>query len=329
MATLDMNPAVPAPTAAPPWWKSLDWNQYIVYFGFLAILLFFSIVLRDDGFLTSENLLNIVMQTTPVTVMTIGMVLVLANGEIDLSIGSVVALSALCTALILRTHSAWLAVPAGLAVGACVGLFNGLFVTRLRLPSFLVTLATLGLVSGMARTLTNLASVPVSNDRFIAVFGGGSLWGVPSLVLWSLGTVAVGHFVFRETRFGAHTLAIGDNASAARVSGIKVERMRMAVMLMSSLCAALAGILYSGRLQGATYTLGESDLMTVIAAAIIGGTRLNGGVGTVVGGLLGSLTMGMLNNGLILMGLTVAQQMIVRGLIILLAVAVTLREKKS
>jgi ribose transport system permease protein len=306
----------------------VDWSRYIVYLGFLAILLFFAIVLRNDGFLSTENLLNIVVQSAPVTIMTIGMVLVLSSGEIDLSVGSTVALSALCTALLLRHYPVWLAVPGGLVVGGFVGLFNGVFITTLRLPSFLVTLATLGLVSGVARTITNLQSVPIGNDGFNAFFGGGELWGIPSLVFWSVGAVAVGHFVLRETRFGAHILAIGDSASAARVSGIKVERNRLLVMVLSGLGAALAGILYAGRLQGATYTLGETDLMTVIAAAIIGGTRLNGGVGTVVGALLGSLTMGMLNNGLILMGLTVAQQMIVRGFIILLAVAVTLRDKQ-
>ena len=325
-----MNHAKPAPLSPNQnLMGRLDWSRYIVYVGFFSILLFFAVTLRDDGFFTTENLLNIVIQTTPVTIMTIGMVFVLSSGEIDLSIGSVVALAALCTALLLRHFSAWVAVPGGLAIGVAVGLFNGSFVTLLRLPSFLVTLASMGLVSGIARTLTNLQSVAVTNDGFIAIFGGGEIFSVPSLLLWSCGAVTLGHFVLRETRLGAHILAIGDNASAARVSGIKVNRNRMLVMVLSSSCAALAGVLFAGRLQGASYTLGETELMTVIAAAIIGGTRLNGGVGTVVGALLGSLTMGMLNNGLILMGLTVAQQMIVRGIIILLAVAVTLREKKN
>jgi ribose transport system permease protein len=138
----------------------------------------------------------------------------------------------------------------------------------------------------------------------------------------------IGHFVFRETRFGAHVLATGDNARAARAAGIGVDRLRVGVLVISAMCAALAGLLYAGRLYGARYTLGETDLLTVIAAVIVGGTRLNGGTGTVVGALLGSLLMGMLNNGLILMGLTVAEQMIVRGLIILAAVALTLREKR-
>jgi ribose transport system permease protein len=121
-------------------------------------------------------------------------------------------------------------------------------------------------------------------------------------------------------------LATGDNPRAAQVSGIKVPRVRLMVMMICGGLAGLAGLLYAGRLQAARYTLGESDLMTVIAAVIIGGTALNGGKGTIIGALVGSLMMGMLNNGLILMGLSVSDQMIVRGLIILIAVAISLRD---
>ena len=302
---------------------------YVVYLGFLLILAVFAVVLRDDGFLTVSNLLNIVLQTTPITVMAVGTVFVLTAREIDLSIGSVVALSALVCAVVLRDHSPVVAVLAALAVGAFVGLFNGVLITRWRLPSFLVTLATLGLLAGVGRLVTNLQSVPVTDERFIAFFGSGSLGPVPGLVVWSLVALGIGHVVFRQTRFGAHVLAIGDNAAAARVCGIRVERDRVIVMMLSGGSAALAGILYCGRLQGARYTLGESDLMTVIAAVIIGGTRLNGGTGSVVGAVVGSLIMGMLNNGLILMGLTVAEQMIVRGAIILVAVALTLRDDQK
>ena len=123
-------------------------------------------------------------------------------------------------------------------------------------------------------------------------------------------------------------LATGDNSRAAGVSGIKVPRIKLGVLMLSGGLAAVAGLLYAGRLQAAKYTLGETDLMTVIAAVIVGGTLLNGGKGSVVGALVGSLMMGMLNNGLILMGLSVSDQMIVRGLIILAAVAVSLREKQ-
>ena len=217
-------------------------------------------------------------------------------------------------------------IVAGLGAGLAVGFVNGTLVAYARLPSFLVTLATLGLFAGVARSMTNLQSIPVTNDAFTGFFGSGSVFGVPSLVLWTLAAVAVGHFVYRETRLGAHVLATGDNPRAAEASGIDVPRVRLYVLTVSGFCAGLAGLLYAGRLQAAKYTLGESDLMTVLAAVIVGGTLLNGGKGSVVGALVGSLLMGMLNNGLILMGLSVSEQMIVRGLIILVAVALSLRE---
>ena len=190
----------------------------------------------------------------------------------------------------------------------------------------MVTLATMGLLAGVARWLTDLQSVPITQNLFNGLFGAGALFGIPSLVWWTLAIVGIGHFVYRETRFGAHVHAIGDNARASRAIGIRVARIRLTVLVISSASAALAGLLYAGRLHGARYTLGESDLLTVIAAVIVGGTRLSGGIGTIPGALVGSLLMGMLNNGLILMGLSVSEQLMVRGLIILAAVALTLRE---
>ncbi|MET7877521.1 ABC transporter permease [Micromonospora profundi] len=313
-----------------PAWSRFNWRDYVVYIGFAVVFLFFAITQGSNGFLTTSNLTNIIIQTAPITVMAVGLVFVLAAGEIDLSIGSVVALSALVGAVTLReTDSMLLGAAAGLLAGAAVGLVNGVFVTLVRLPSFLVTLATMGAVAGLAREVTGLQSVPVGNDAFLAIFGQGEIFGIPGLVLWSVAAVVVGYLVLRQTRYGAHTLAIGDNVGAARVSGINVVRVKIMVMMGSAMCAAMAGLLYAGRLQGARYTLGEADLMTVIAAVIVGGTSLFGGKGSIVGALLGSLLMGMLNNGLILAGLSVSQQMMARGAIILVAVSLSLRERRS
>ena len=306
--------------------RQLNLQQYVVYLGFLAIFLFFAVTLADDGFLTTRNLTNIVLQTAPATIMAIGFVFVLSAGEIDLSFGSITAVSALSAAVVMQDMPMLAGVIAGLGAGLLIGCFNGVLVAYLRLPSFLVTLATLGLFAGLARSMTDLRSIPVINDVFTGFFGSGSLFGIPSLILWTLGAVIVGHLIYRESRFGAHVIATGDNPSAAEVSGIKVPRIRLAVLMISGGCAGLAGLLYAGRLQAAKYTLGESDLMTVIAAVIVGGTALSGGRGTVIGALFGSLLMGMLNNGLILMGLSVSDQMMVRGLIILIAVALSLRD---
>jgi ribose transport system permease protein len=258
--------------------------------------------------------------------MAVGLVFVLAAGEIDLSFGAAVALAAIVAAMVMRVQPWPVGVLAGLATGMAVGLVNGAIVAYARLPSFLVTLATMGVVAGLARELSNLQSIPVTAEPFIAIFGGGKVFGIPSLVLWTVAALVIGHLVFRETRYGAHVLATGDNPRAALVSGIKVARLRLSVLVLSGFCAGLAGLLYAGRLQAARYTLGESDLMTVIAAVIVGGTALNGGRGTIPGALVGSLMMGMLSNGLILMGLSVSWQMIIKGLIVLAAVAVSLRE---
>jgi ribose transport system permease protein len=306
----------------------LEPSTYIVYVGFLLIFAAFAVLLRGEGFLSISNLLNIVKETTPVTVMAIGMVFVLSAGEIDLSIGSVVAIAALVAAVVMRNQNWTLGVAAGLGAGVVVGLINGVLVAYARLPSFLVTLATLGLLAGVARWMTNLQSVPVIDTTFTGFFGSGSLFGIPSLVIWTALAVSLGHYVYRETPFGARVLATGDNLQAARAAGIKVDRLRLTVLILGSICAALAGLLYLGRIQGARYTLGETDLLTVIAAAVVGGTRFDGGTGSVLGALIGSLLMGMLNNGLILMGLAVSEQMIVRGIIILVAIVLTLREPR-
>lgn len=306
--------------------RRFDLQQWVVYLGFLAIFLFFAITLGDSGFLSVRNLSNIVLQTAPATVMAVGLVFVLSAGEIDLSFGSTVAVAALAAAVVMQSWPMPLGILAGLGAGLLIGLVNGALVAYLRLPSFLVTLATMGLFAGIARSMTNLRSVPVQNDLFTGIFGSGALLSIPSLVLWTAGVILIGHLVYRQTRFGAHVIATGDNPRAALVSGIKVARIRLTVLTISGLMAGLAGLLYAGRLQAARYTLGETDLMTVIAAVIVGGTALNGGKGSIIGALVGSLLMGMLNNGLILMGLSVSDQMIVRGLIILGAVAVSLRE---
>lgn len=298
----------------------------IVYAGFVLIFLFFAATLGSESFLTARNLANIVLQTAPATVMAVGLVFVLSAGEIDLSFGAIVALAALVAAIAMRQQPMIVGVLAGLGTGAAAGAVNGLLVAYGRLPSFLVTLATMGVIAGIGRSVSDLQSIPVIDSGFISVFGGGVLAGIPSLIIWTLAAIAFGHLVYRHTRFGAHVLAVGDNPRAALVSGIKVARIRLSVLILSGACAGLAGLLYAGRLQSARYTLGESDLMTVIAAVIVGGTALTGGKGTIFGALVGSLMMGMLNNGLILMGLSVSYQMIIKGLIVLVAVAISRRE---
>lgn len=310
--------------------KSLlkDYRQFVVYISFFLILIFFSITLSGRGFLSPSNLMNILRQTAMVSIMAVGMTFTLTAGEIDLSIGSLVALSALVTAVILdRVNSIPLALIAGLGTGVIAGFTNGIITTKARIPAFLVTLGTSGIISGLSRSLTNLESVPIINRNFNFIFGSGNVGPVPTLFIWTLIIMGLGHLLLKNTPFGRAVLATGGNRSAARYSGIRTDRIRISVLILSAVSASFAGILYAGRLHGARYTLGESDLMTVIAAVIIGGTSFSGGRGSVIGAIIGSIVMGMMNNGLLLMGLNVSEQMIARGIIIIIAVSLSLREK--
>ncbi len=306
--------------------RAVDMRSYVVYVSFLVILVFFSITLQDRGFLTGSNLMNILRQTAMVSVMAVGMTYTICAGEIDLSIGGVVALSALVTAVILKTQPLILAVLAGLSVGAVTGFVNGVITTKVRIPAFLVTLGTSSIVTGLARTITNLEAVPITNRTYNFWFGSGDIGPVSTLFIWTVIIAVIGQIVLKKTPFGMAVLATGGNRSAARYSGVRTDNIRIAVLMLSAISASMAGLLYAGRLHGARYTLGEADLLTVIAAVIIGGTSFTGGKGSVIGAIIGSIVMGMLNNGLLLMGLSVSEQMIARGIIIVLAVSLSLRE---
>ena len=310
----------------PAWLR--NWRDYVIYLVFVGIFVVFSALLHNRGFLSSGNLMNIARQTAMIAIMAVGMTFVLSAAEIDLSLGGVVALSALVSALTLRhTGIVPVAALAGLAAGATVGAVNGFFVAKVGIPSFLVTLGMTGIVTGVARWISGLQSVPVSNDTFTWLFGSGNIGPISILFVWTLVVALVGSLCLRRTQFGREVLAAGGNKTAALYSGVKVNMIKFKVMLLNSCLAALAGILYAGRLHGARYTLGENDVMLVVAAVIIGGTSLFGGKGTVIGSIVGALIMGMVNNGLILGGLSVDQQMIFRGVIIILSVTLTMGKK--
>lgn len=309
--------------------KRIDFRKYIVYISFLLVLVTFSIVLSDKGFLSYNNTMNILRQTAMISVMAVGMTFAISAGEIDLSIGAIVALSALTAAILVAKVGIIPAVIAALLVGTLCGTINGYIVAKVRIPSFLVTLGTSSMIAGAGRMLTNLEAVPITDETFNFIFGSGNLGSISTLFVWTIITMLIGHIVYRKTPFGREVLAVGGNRSAARFSGIKIEKIQILVMSISAFCASFAGILYAGRLHGARYTLGEADLMSVIAAVVIGGTSFTGGKGTIVGAIIGSIVIGMLNNGLLLMGLSVSEQMIARGAIIIIAVSLSLRQSKN
>ncbi len=304
-----------------------DWRQYVIYAGFILIFIFFSVTLSDKGFLDPNNLLNIVRQTAMIAIMAVGMTLVLSAGEIDLSIGSVAGLASVTTALALAKFGLIGGICCGILTGIVVGMVNGLLTTRVGIPSFLVTLAMMGIAKGTAMWISATAAVPILNKTYYSIFGSGNFGPVPGLLVWALIAAVIGHIALRKTTFGRKVLATGGSETAARFTGIKTHNIKMQVLVISSITAALAGMLYAGRLRSGRFQLGEGDELSVIAAAVLGGTSLFGGFGSVVGSIMGALMIGLINNGLILMGLEFSQQLIARGIIIILAVTVARSRK--
>lgn len=303
--------------------KRFEWQQNIIYIGFAAVFILFAVLLADSGFTNPNNLLNIFRQTATISIMAVAMTYVIAAAEIDLSIGSVAGLAAVVSAMTIDSFGLIPGIVAGLAVGAIAGAISGGLVAWLKVPSFLVTLGMLGLVVGVARWITESAPIPIADQTFIAIFGGADLGPIPGLLIWVAAAVSIGAIVMNKTKFGRHVRATGGNLVAAGYTGVKTARIKFMVLLLSGVVASLAGMLYAGRLQSGRFQWGTGDELSVIAAVILGGTSLFGGRGQVVGSLFGALFIGLINNGLILAGLDVSQQQVVRGAIIILAVALS------
>lgn len=303
-------------------------NSGLLLVVMIGVVVVFGILLRDTTFLGASNLLSIVETTTAVSVMAVPTVFVICSGEIDLSFATVVPVSAYIAAIFLEhNRGVLLAIIFALGFGALVGLINGVVTVVFGIPSFVVTLGMLGVLQGYSEAITNSATLTVTNQTFLKIFGQGSVGPIPSLVLWSVGATIVGSFILAYTPTGRHVLATGANANAARFSGIKTGRVKIAVLMFSGIGGALGGLIYVGQFTAATYTLGSSDLLNVLAAVIVGGTVLAGGQGSVVGAFIGSLLIGLIGNALIILGLATPEQLMARGLIIILAVILSSRAR--
>lgn len=309
--------------------RRIDFYQYMVYIIFAFVLVFFAIWL-GPSFFSSSNLLNITRQTAMVSVMAVAMTFVIACGQIDLSIGAVVALSSLLAAWVLeRSNNLVLAITLALLVGTAVGIVNGLLVTLLKIPAFLATLGMMSIIRGSAMWLTDTKAIAIRNDTFNYVFGMGTVAGIPIVLIWTLLALLLGHVALKYLAYGKKVLAIGGNQSSALYSGIRMKQIKVIVFAVMGFAASFAGIIYAARMKTARYTYGDGDEMNVIAAVVLGGTSMAGGTGNIIGSVVGSLLLGVINNGLIIGGLDTSQQQVVRGIIIILAVALsTFRTKE-
>lgn len=294
--------------------------------GLIALCVLFSAL--SPNFLSLGNLLNIVMQVSIIAILGFGMTYVLLLGDIDLSVGAVMALVGGIAAFAMQhgVHPALAALAAMLA-GAVLGWVNGALSALLTIPSFIVTVATMGVFRGLAYITSDGLPVSVDDDRFAAL-GNGTLLGI-AIPIWVLAALLlINHFVLSRTVFGRKAYLAGGNREAALYSGINVPRLRICIFMISGLMASIGGILMTSRLYSAQPNAGMGYELDAIAAAVLGGTSLSGGYGTIVGTLIGALMIGVINNGMNLLSVPYFYQLIVKGVVILVAVSIDVQTKK-
>lgn len=307
------------------WAKAVVFGDrpYMLYLAFAVLLVSFSAA--SPVFLSVDNFMNIGRQTALVSIIAVGMTFVIVCGQIDLSVGSTLALSGMVAALVMQDVSNnWIVgALAGICTGALVGWINGVLTARLLIPSFLVTLGMLGMARGVSLVLTNTKPVLITNPEYYAIFGEGAIAGIPVPIVWTILAFLVGGLVLHGTTYGRRVYATGGNATAARYSGINTKRTTTTAFVITGALTGLAALVLTARSHAARPDFAGGLELDVIAAVILGGSSLFGGRGLILGTLLGSLIIGTLNNGLVLLGVSSALQLVIKGAIIIAAVAFT------
>ncbi|MEX6508664.1 ABC transporter permease [Jiella sp. M17.18] len=299
-------------------------RDHITYLIFGLVTLYF--VFTAPSFATLGTAEAILRITAIVSIMAVGMTFVIITAEIDLSVGSMASLSGMIGALLLQADYGWIsAILLTLLFGAAVGAFSGLLVTWLRIPSFLVTLGMLSILSGVALTITGTRSVPIVSDHFTGSLWDGSVAGVPVPIVWTIAIAIVGFYVLHLTPLGKRVFATGGNVTAARFSGVRTDRIKLLAFTVSGFTASLSGLMLAARSTAGNPSLGSGLELDVIAAVIIGGTSLFGGRGSIVGSVVGAIFIGIVGFGLLVMGFSTSIQEIIKGAIIIGAVALARR----
>jgi ribose transport system permease protein len=300
-------------------------RPYMLYVAFAVMLVVFS--LASPWFLSIDNFLNIGRQTTLVSIIAVGMTFVIISRQIDLSVASTLALSGMIAALAMSfVYNSWIVgALAGLGTGALIGLINGTLTMQLAIPSFLVTLGTLSAARGLALMVTNTKPVIITNEGYFAIFGEGSVLGIPAPILWTGAVAVAGILLLHYSVYGRRIYAAGGNPTAALYSGVHTKQVTTLAFVLTGTLAGLASLVLSARSHAARPDVVQGMELDVIASVILGGCSLFGGRGFVLGTLLGSLIIGTLNNGLVLLGVSSSLQLVIKGAIIVAAVAFTRR----
>lgn len=295
----------------------------------IALFVFFS--LTTDAFMTRPNLINIMRQVSFTGITAVGAAMVLLIGGIDLSIGSVLAFTGVIAAKVIIEAGLppLVGIFAGIGAGMMVGMVNGLITTKLNIPALITTLGTLTIVRGISFTLTS--GLPVFGfpkesflgfEQGVQAVGKGYIGGIPVPVIIMIIVFVLGFIFLYRTYFGRYIYAIGGNAETSRLSGIKVERMQLLVYMLAGLLTGVAGMIVMGRVNSGQPSIGVGFELEVITAVVLGGVSIAGGTGSLLGVILGVFIMGVLSNGLIILNVSEYNQMVVRGLVLLLAVGI-------
>lgn len=321
--------AVPLPAATTPdaLWKQLRASPIV--FPLIGLLLVCAVsAVASENFFSLDNLSNIARQSSINAIIAVGMTCAILSGGIDLSVGSVMALSgSLAAGMMVAGVPMPLALAIGLAVGVAFGLSNGFFVAYLKMPPIIVTLATMGIARGLA--LIYSGGYPIDGlPQAFEFFGRGSVLGIQTPTLVMLLTFAAAYVLLDHTPIGRYIYAIGGNEEATRLTGVRVNRYKLLVYGLSGATAALAGIVLSSRLMSGQPNAGVGFELDAIAAVVMGGAAISGGRGSIIGTLIGAAMLGVLNNGLNMMGVSPYVQNIIKGGIILLAIYISRERAK-
>lgn len=289
------------------------------------IILMAVITIINSNFLTANNLLNLLLQVTSNALIAFGMTFVILTGGIDLSVGSILALSSALTAGLLGSGMpVTLAILISLILGCILGMMNGLLISYGKLSPFIVTLATMTIFRGATLVYTNGNPITKGlSDTFLFQFlGQGYIVGIPFPVIIMFIVFIVLYVLLHKTAFGKSVYAIGGNEKAAYISGVKLNKVKIIIYSISGIMASISGLIITSRLSSAQPTAGASYEMDAIAAVVLGGTSLSGGKGRILGTLIGALIIGVLNNGLNIIGVSAFWQQVVKGVVILIAVLI-------